>query len=263
MRFVFLKTLYDKRWFILGWTLGLAAMTVLMVVFFPAMKTEGSLDFFVQSLPEAFQGLIGDLENLRHFSTYIATQLFDIRLTILQGVMAIILALGLSVAEEERGQLRTLLSLPYSRTRVLVEKFAAIVAINGIGAIGVAVSIVATVPFIDESIQLDELLRLTVMAWLLMIALSSVTFAAGIMSGKRAVAMVVGMLVVVGGFILSTFGSAVDWLEPYQWLSLFEYFPAVDVVKDGIIIEDVLVLGGVSIVALVLGWIGFVRRDIG
>lgn len=98
--------------------IGFAALAALMVTFYPAMHQDGSLDQLVKTMPPAFQGLVGDLSNLQQFSTYLASQLFDIRVTIIGSVMVIILALGLTAAEEEAGQTRTLLSLPISRTKL-------------------------------------------------------------------------------------------------------------------------------------------------
>lgn len=87
------------------------------------MHQEGALDALVENMPKAFEGLVGNLASLKSFDTYLASQLFDIRLPLVAGIMAIILAQGLSTHEEERGELRTILALPISRTKLLFEKW--------------------------------------------------------------------------------------------------------------------------------------------
>ena len=119
MRSVYSKTLRDKRWFTIGWSIGFLALAGLMVSFYPAMHVDGSLDALLKNMPAALQGFVGDLGNLKQFSTYLASQMFDVRGQILGGVMVIVLALSLTVSEEDAGQTRTLLSLPISRSSLL------------------------------------------------------------------------------------------------------------------------------------------------
>lgn len=263
IRSVFVKTLYDKRGFMAGWSFALAAFAALMVVFFPAMHQDGALDGLAKSMPPAFQGLIGDLSNMTHFDTYIASQLFDIRLPLLAGIMALILGLGLSIGDEERGELRTLLSLPISRTKLLFQRWFAMVMILGVVLTGLLIGLYASMPFVEgATIEPSELLPLVAMTGLMMMAFGTIPFAIGIASGKCAVANAIGITVVIGSFILSSFGSAVDWLEPYEKLSLLHYFPAVDIVKSGIEIVDVLVLSTIVATLLLVAFVLFRRRDV-
>ena len=263
MRSVYLKTLYDKRWFMFGWTLGLLALTMLLVVFYPSLHQDGSLDALVATMPAAFKGLIGNLADLNEFPTYIASQLFDIRLPLIAGIMSIILALGLSTAEEETGELRTLLSLPLSRTKLLLEKWLALCTIMGVTILGIIGGIYLSMPLVDGvSIDASTLLHLVGMTWLIMITFGTVTLAAGFASGRRAIASALSIFVIIGSFILSTFGQAVDWLSDFEKLSLLHYFPAVDIAKGMIDVSNIIVLSTVTILSLVVAIVLFRRRDI-
>jgi len=262
MRSIYFKTLYDKRFFILGWFLGFVALAALMTSFFPAMRTTG-LDELVKNLPPAFKGLVGDLALLEHFDTYLASQLFDIRVPLIAGIMAIILGLGLSISEEESGELRTFTALPISRTSLLVQKWLAMVTIITITAAGFVVGTFAVMPFIeDASIGTDNFLRLIAMTLLIMIAYGTIPFALAFAFGRRSLATFVAIFVIIGGFIISTFAAAVDWLKDYEKFSLLHYFPATDIVTDGIAAQDVIVLGGTTLILLIVAIILFRRRDI-
>lgn len=263
MRSVYLKTLYDKRFFLLGWTLGFAAIAALMTSFYPAMHQEGSISSLLESMPAAFKGLVGSLADLTRFDTYIASQLFDIRMPIIAGIMAIILGIGISVADEERGELRTILSLPVSRTKLFVERWLAMVTIMVVIGVGMVVGIYAVLPFIDiASIEPDILARLSAMTLLVMITFGTIPFAVGLATGKRSAATGISILVVIGSFLLTTFGQAVDWLHDYEPLSLLHYFPAADIVKNGIDLKDVAVFAVVTVVLLVLSLFFFRSRDV-
>lgn len=263
IRSVYMKTLYDKRAFMIGWTLALAAFAALMVVFFPAMHQDGALDELVKSMPPAFQGLVGDLADLSRFDTYLASQLFDIRLPIMAGVMALVLGLSLSVSDEERGELRTLLSLPISRTKLLLERWLALVTILTVTVLGLVAGLYLSAPFTEGAvINHADVVLLSVMTALMMVAFGTIPFAVGLATGRRALASGVGIGVVIGSFILSTFAGAVDWLKNYEALSLLHYFPAVDIVKDGIELADVAVLGGITLGLLIVAFVLFRRRDV-
>lgn len=263
MRSVLLKTLYDRRWFVLGWAIAFAALTALMVSFFPAMKTSG-LDELVKNMPPAFKGLVGDLALLSSFDTYIASQLFDIRLPLIGGIMAIILGLGLGSAEEETGELRTLVALPISRTKIVLQKWVAMVAIVFVMTVAIAAGLYACLPFVEgATIGFGEVLALLGLSWLLMVTFGTIPFAAGIAAGRRAVAMATGVLVVMGSFILTTFGQAVGWLQDYERFSLLYYFPAITAMQDGVNWMDVVVLAIVALSGLLVAVLVFRRRDIG
>lgn len=259
---VFTKTLYDRRWFVLGWGIAFIALTALLASFFPAMKVSG-LDELVKNMPPAFKGLVGDLGLLSSFDTYMASQLFDIRLPLIGGIMAIILGLGLSSSEEETGELRTLSSLPISRAKIVLHKWLAIVVIIFVMVLAIAVGLYACIPFVEgANMPLSAVLPLLGMSWLLMVTFGTIPFAAGVVSGHRAAAMAVGVLVVIGSFILTTFGQSVDWLQSYERFSLLYYFPAIEAVKDGVNWLDAVVLGGIALIALVIAVFVFRRRDI-
>lgn len=261
---VYLKTLYERRAFLAGWTIGFMALTMLMVSFYPAMHQDGTIDALVKNMPKAFEGLIGNLADLNSFPSYLASQLFDIRLPLIAGIMAIILGFGISTAEEESGELRTILALPISRTNLLLQKWLALVTIMLISTVGFFAGVYVVAPFIDGAvIDITTMLKLVAMTWLLMVAYGTVTFAAGMIFGKKGVANGIGVLVIIGSFILTTFGQAVEWLEPYEKISLLYYFPAVGIVKGTFEVSNVVVLGGLTAVLLLLAIIIFRRRDIG
>ncbi len=262
MNNIFTKTFRDKQWFTLGWFLGFMALAALMVAFYPAMHQDGTIDKLVATMPPAFKGLIGNLADLTRFDTYLASQLFDIRVSLLAGIMSIILALGLTIGEEEKGELRTLLSLPVSRTSLLLQKWLAMLVIIFVTLLGLAVSIYLLQGTVGASMPFAAMRDLFLMTWLVLSTIATITFATALATGKRPIAMLVGILVMAGSFIVSTFGMSVDWLKDYEWLSLFHYFPASDVVRGGIDSSNVIVLGSVALIALIVAVIAFRWRDV-
>lgn len=262
MRNLFTKTLYDKRTFIIGWVLGMAFIGYLMTIFFPAFHQNSSLDQLVKSLPPALQGIVGNLDNLKQLSTYLGSQLFDVRMPIFLSVLTILLAVGLTVSEEDKGQLRTLIALPLSRTRILFVKWAAIVLICLLATLAVIGGIELGLLAINETLDFMVLVRLGSMMWLLSVALATVIFGIGLATGNRGLTTAIGVLVTVGSFLVTTFAPSVDWLNNYEKFSFLHYFPAPDIAKGTVDPMNVIVYAGIIVVFLTAAIIAFRRRDV-
>jgi ABC-2 type transport system permease protein len=259
---LFTKTLYDKRAFIIGWGLGMAFLGFLMMSFYPAFHQDTGLDQLVKNLPSAFQGLVGNLNDLKELPGYIGSQLFDVRIPIFVSMIAIILSVSLTVSEEEKGQLRMLLAMPLSRPHILLSKWFAIATISLITTLAVIIGMLLGLLAIHESLGVEVIVRLGLMTWLLTVCLATVVFSVGIASGRRGLTMALGVLIAVGSFILTTFAKSVDWLEPYEVVSILHYFPAVTIAKSEIALTNVAVYVVIILATLAISTVLFRRRDV-
>jgi ABC-2 type transport system permease protein len=259
---LFLKTLYDKRSFIVGWGLGFAALGYFMTIVFPAFHQNSGMDELIKSLPPALKGFIGNLDNLNSLPTYLGSQLFNVRMPIFISILSIILSIGLTVGEEDKGQLRTLVGLPLSRGKILFDKWLAIVLVCLVATVMAGVGIELGLLSIHETLDIAVLVRLSGMTWLLAVALATLIFGIGLATGKRSLTTGLGVLVAIGSFLLTTFAVSVSWLVPYEKLSILHYFPAPDVAKGTVDITNILVYLTITVVFLVVGLIFFRRRDL-
>ncbi|MEI6053906.1 MAG: ABC transporter permease subunit [Candidatus Saccharibacteria bacterium] len=261
---LFLRTIKDKQYFILGWFLGLAFFGFLMMLFFPAFQNSG-LDQLLANLPpelKTLKGLLGDLGDLKTTSGYLAAQFFDIRMPMFISVFSVILAIGLSVKDEEDGYLRTLLAMPLSRTKLLFGKLLAIIAICFVAVVAIVAGLWLGAISVGESLDWLVMLDMSIVTLLMSICMTTVVFCIGLASGKRGLTMGLGVLIAAGSFLLTTFAKSVEWLQPYENASLFHYFPAVDMAKNGIRLSDIIVLVSVTIVSVAIAVILFRRRDV-
>jgi len=258
------KTIYDKRVFIIGWSVGLMFFAFLMILFFPAFKDSG-LDQLLAALPpelKALKGLIGDINALSTTSGYLAGQFFDIRMPMFISVFAVILAVGLSVKDEDDGYMRTLLALPLSRVKVLFGKLLAIVAICIIANLVMVAGLYLGALIVNASLDGSVVLNLSLVNLLLSVCVTTLVYSIGLVTGKRGITMALGVIIGAGSFLLTTFVKSVDWLKPYENASLFHYFPAADIAKNGINPVDVTVLSSVIVVSIVVALLVFRRRDV-
>lgn len=258
---LFFKTLRDKRFFLLGWSLGLLFLGFLMVTFFPSFNG-GQVDDLMKSLPPALAGLVGDLQDWRELPGYIGSQIYDIRLPIFVSILSILLAIGLTVGEEDKGQLRTLVALPIGRSKIVFAKWLAIVVICFVASLASVAGIELGLLMINESLDQMVLVRLGLFTWLLVTALATLIFAIGLATGKRGPTTGVAIVFAIGSFLLSTFAQAVDWLKDYEFFSFFYYFPAVDIANGTIEWMNVLVYAVCIAVSLIVALLFFRRRDV-
>lgn len=259
MRSIFLRTLFDKRWFVLGWTLAMTMTAILMVAMYPSLK-EG-MEQIIATMPPQLQGLAGDINAFNSLESYLASQLFDIRVPLLLMIMAAILATSLTVTAEEKGQLRTVLSGRYSRASWYIQTwYAALIVTLTILAFMTAAVIISTMA-IGDNIPWWTLLQLNLMTMSFIMMTFTFIYALGASTNNRAITLGIGMAVIILSFILDA-GSAVDWLEPFQVVSLLNYFNAGSLVSDGISIVDQLIVLTILLVSYVVGLVIFRLRDI-
>lgn len=262
MRSLLGKTLYDKRWFIVGWSAVMFFMVFLVVVFFPSLSKSGAFDQLAGTVPEQFKALIGDAESFRTLKGYIATQLYDIRVPLLLMILALVLAQGLAGGEEEKGVLRTLLTTPLSRGRILWERWVAGVIIIGVTVVAAVIGTYIGALIINESVPGDMVWRLAVMSWLFGVSAFSITYAVGSAWGKRGVMMAVGLTVTFGSFIISSFAKSVDWLESFKYASLLNYYDTTSIKDGSFNIGDIWILLSLTVIFMLLAQLLFRRRDV-
>lgn len=262
MRSLFTKTFYDKRWFTIGWSLGIVLMAWLVIIFFPSLAQGFNISEISQKLPEQLQGLLGDVSAFNTIDGYFTSQLFDIRLALLFLIMGLVLAQGLSVNEEDQGRLRTLSATALSRGRILWEKWLAGVLIMGIAALAAAIGTYIGLVSINESMHHSLIWELTVMLWLFGVTALTIPMMIGFATGSKAITMLIGLIVTIGSFILTTFGKNVDWLEQPERASLMHYFNPTLIDKNGLQLDHILVLAGVTLIMLAIGWLSFRVRDL-
>jgi len=262
MRTLLLKTLYDKRWFALGWAAIIGGITLLVMTFYPTFSETNALSQISASVPEQFKRLVGDEASFRSVPSFIGTQLYEIRIPLLIMIMALVLAQSLSIGEEEKGLLRIMTTTPMSRSRILWERWCAGVIIIGLVNLATIIGTLIGAVIVGETAPLDLVLRLAVMSCLFGIVAFSIPYAVGVASGHRGLTMSIGLLITFGSFLLTTFAAAVEWLKPTEHLSLLHYYDTKTIVDGSFNTGDVMLLITIVTVSMLVATSFFRQRDI-
>lgn len=261
LRNVFTKTLYNLRWQLLGWTLGVAFVAFVTMAFFNSFNQAG-IDNIVNSIPDSLKSIVGDVSDFKSVSGYIGQEIFGPNVVILTIAMAVIVFIGVSASEEDSGRLQSLLSLPITRSSVYFQKWLAVMFFIAIVCAGIVAGIYLALPIVDKSTDFWRVLQSAVDCWLMNTAYGLVAFAVAMGTGRKGLTVALASGYAALSFIISSLAPAVDKLAFADKFSIFHYYNHPLVMQHGLDVNHIYALVGIIVVLTLLGWLGFVRRDI-
>ncbi len=119
---LFWKTLRDQKWSLLGWSLGLAALSLYLLYVYPFINRAAAMMKVLDSLPPVIKNLIGKNNFMATPEGFFNLQPFSILAPLLFIVFAVAKGSDATAGEEERGTLDLLLANPLRRTQVVLHK---------------------------------------------------------------------------------------------------------------------------------------------
>lgn len=257
---VFGKTLYDLRWTLLAFCVGLGALNFFILFIYPEVaKAQGEA---LQGLSgQLAQSLLGNANLVGTVEGFLNVQMFSFQPLYL--AVFLIIATSAAVAGEEGDNtLGQLLARPISRWRVLTEKALAIVvglvlitlataagAVLGALAAGVdvslgelALSLVNTIPF---------------GLWLVGFGLFCSAF-----FRRRMTAALIATGVVVVAYMFNSLTEFVSSLTAYNRFLPMYYYAWGEPLIRGINLTNMAILVGAGLVFYVLAMLAFERREV-
>jgi ABC-2 type transport system permease protein len=164
--------------------------------------------------------------------------------------------------EEDRRTMDLLLSAPVSRTRVVVEKLAAMC--GGallIAAVGV-VALVGEGALADMRLPWGNVAAAMLHMALLALVFGTLALAVGGVTGHATLSRAVPAVVAVVAYVVNGLAPIVSWLEPFQKLSPFYQYVGHDPLRHGVSRTSVGVAVATVAVLAVVAVLGFRRRDV-
>jgi ABC-2 type transport system permease protein len=257
---LYLKTMRDQRRGLVGWSIGVALLVLIEAALWPTIGDMENLEQFLASYPEAMRELF-NLDAMTTGQGFMNAELFSMLLPGMFAAFAIGRGARLVAGEEEGGTLDILLVSPLSRSRVLMEKAAALVTgLVALGAVLMVTLVVCSTVF-DLGIGVGSAFAGSLSMTLLGLVHGSIAFAVGAVTGSRALSLAVAAVVAVAGYVLHVAAVFVDALQPWQPLSPFTQAVAEGPLGGGVPVEFCwMALTAVVVFALALPV--FERRDI-
>jgi beta-exotoxin I transport system permease protein len=259
---VWSRTLRDQRRALAWWTVGIVAMALMTVAFWPSIR-ENAADFtrLINNLPASVRDMFGATD-VSTPAGYLDARLFSFLGPVLLLVFAIGVGARAIAGEEESGSLDLLLSTPIRRRRVVLDKFIALTAGTALLAGATWGSLMVFGPAFDLHVRFSDLLAAGLNLLLLGLAFGAIALAIGAATGSKGLAAGAASGLAIASFLLKSFAASVSSLEPYRVLSPFFYYSGHEPLRRGFHAVDPIVLAGIASVALLVALSTFERRDL-
>ncbi len=256
----FKHTLRRMRGQIIGWSIGVALYSLLMVFLYPTVTGIEDLTALYASFPEEMMVFFGDLMMLNTPRGYLDTYFFAY-MQIIIGILAISAGASMVTGDEEKGILDLILAHPVSRTALFWGR------LLGLAVVLLIVLLVGwlcwAIPAEQVGLGLSwiELLRpfLPLYAVLLFFATIALLLSLLLPAGRIA-GMLTGALL-VGNFLLAGLSKISEDLEPIMDVTPLAYYQGGQAV-EGLNWGWLAGLLAASLVPALVAWLLFHRRDI-
>lgn len=254
----FRRAVASRRRWLIGWSLGIVALVVMTVAFWPSIEDKAAdMNDVIDNLPDSLKSLFGMGGGVDPFSPvgYLSSQIYALMLPLLLLIAGIGAAASVA-GDEEHGELEMTFALPVRRRQVVLERGLAVLATTGILAAVSFVSVLVLVRLVGLEVGTAALWWATVSALLLTWAFVAIALAAGAWTGRRAVALAVASVVATAMYVVTGLGDAgISFFRSAEPASLFTHYDVVHSLRDGSPPWSIFVLVAVAVLGLaVAAW---------
>ena len=256
---IFAKTLFEKRWTILLWLVVVIVVNFGVSMIFPPIRD--MMGTMLGQIPYSMKGWFGDVETWQTFAGYASQEIFG-KMSVVMMIMAIIFGASFLAGEESSGVLLSALSKPVNRLSYYLQKYFALVVFILIVMCGFLIGAALGGIALGQPIPLDKFLAANFMVSLHVLALGSISFAIGAITGNKNVAgLVVGFYAFLAYFI-SSLSTATDIVDKISHVALYRYASATEVMTSGLNASHVWIFVIAIIIPLVIAAPIFSQRDL-
>lgn len=253
--------LRQQRRATVGWVIAVAAVSGIYASFFDVIDAS-EMEALVAGMPEGLVTALG-YDRLGSAAGFLESTVYGLLGPILLLVFGIGYGARVLAGAEEDGTLELELTSAVSRRQVLLERFAALVVQLVILAGAVTAVVLPLVLAMDMDVAVGGVVAGGVGLFLLALAVASVGFAAGAVTGRRSIGLAVGAGVAVVSYLADVLAALLEdgrWLEA---ISPFAWYLSGDPLVEGIDVAGFGALFVLALVALGVALVAFGRRDLG
>jgi len=253
-----------KQWIAtLGWGVGIGAYLAMIMGMAPQLVPQfANIDLSAIPIYKAFG--MTETNSFASVSGMVAIYVSFLGVTI--AIYAVLSGAGTLAGEEEQGTLEITLSLPMPRWQIVLTKAIAIsislfvaLLISYLGYLAVFPGVQAD---LNSDITLGKLLLSTLESWPLAFLFAMFTLFMGVYLPRRAHALSMGMLLLIGGYLFNNLAEQAGPLKDFRVYLPFYYNMGGKVLTDGLDWGKMATLTAAGLVFLALTVLSFQRRDV-
>ncbi len=246
---------------VLGWGLSLAVLAAYLLSFYDTLASQvAQLDAMLRSYPPQLMAFFGEVATLGTPEGYLTIEFFSY-MPLIIGIYAVLTGSGLLAADEENGTLDLLLAHPVSRAELFFGRTVGLVlALFGILAVA-WLGFVIGLRWTDLAVTPVELALPFVSLAAVLLLFAAFSLLMSMVLPSRRLAAMVGGLVLVASFFVTSLARIDPNLEGAAGLSPLNYYQSGDAIH-GLDAGWLLGLLGAALVFLLVAWGCFERRDV-
>lgn len=256
---VFTKAVADRLLATVIVGVGLGAMGLAMGPMFLALRDV--LGEMLAQIPDGVMSIAGGADMTTPSGWYTG-EMYSIMVPFGVMFVAVSSAARAFGGEMEGRTLGLVLATPTRRSRLAFDKIAAMLVHVVLASMLIGLGVWLGIVISGIEIPLGGVVAISVMLALISIAVGGLAMLVSIVTGRGALAMLVGMLVAVAAYAWSSFVPLADAVVDLAWLSPWHHYIATDPMGSGIDWASAAWLLVLGIVPLALSVYLFRRRDI-
>jgi ABC-2 type transport system permease protein len=258
-------TIRQRRWSVFWWSLAIVILIIFTLAFYPTIRDQADqLEKSFSQLSNTTVSLFSDTNQILSPIGYLSSQLFYLTLPMLLSVLTIGLGSSIIAREEDSGPIELLLARPLARGKLVLGKAAAAVIILAVVCAAALVSLLIMAKLVHIAVPLPSIAVATLAAAAMALLFGSISFLVTCLGRTaRAASIGIAALVAVGGYIISSLSSAVEWLRWPSVVSPFHYYHPAEILGGDYHWAELLGLLAASLVLGGISWWAFRRRDLG
>ena len=220
---LFIKSIRDHLKGVFGWMFGVVALVVLQLSVYPTVRSSSE---GWSALIDEFPDVIKEIIRITDYTSeagYISAELLSFLVPFIFISLGCMWGARLTTEEEELGTADILLSLPISRSSVVLTRFVAATTVLFSISLAFLITLMIGARLLDMSIPVSRFLAGTLSLLSLGFLMETIAAAIGAFTGKRNVALGISMSIAIALFVLYSLAPLVDLFDvinpinPFQW----------------------------------------------
>lgn len=239
---------------------GMALYMFVVVAIYPAFKDSTELNKLTEG-NSALAALFGASGSLTSPSGWLDVNAYANFLPLIMLLLTIGYGAAAIAGQDEEGTLGMLVTLPFRRGEIVLQKVATMIVQALILTVAVAACVYLGRAF-EVSIDAANVATATLAVFLLGIDFGLIALALGCVTGSRGTAIGIASALAAVAYLISSLAPVVEWMKPLRYISLFYWAVGDEQLARGTGLASFGVLIGVAILAGIAATVTFRRLDV-
>jgi ABC-2 type transport system permease protein len=260
---ILMKTLNEKKRGIIILGAFLFGISFYIILIYPEMS-QGYMAIFDEMLDQStLKILTRSITSISSIEGFLAIEAYQWELNFFLAGYTVFFAASFIAGEIEDKTIDVLLANPVSRTRVLLEKYLALVIMVALVNIVLFAGVIAGVYYIGEDINITWVVYTHILSMPFLLAMGSYSTLISVVLDDSRKVFSVGFGILVGSFIVDSVSIMSEQYAQVGRFTLFHYFDAgKTIVHHEINWNHTFILLAVTVILLAIAVLWFKRRDI-